>query len=212
MFDPFFTGDAALWLFIGYALGSIPFGLVVARLFGLGDVRKIGSGSIGATNVLRTGNKLAALLTVLGDGGKGALAVFLASKFGPEASLMLDKPSVAIAGLGALLGHLFPVWLNFKGGKGFATFLGIQLAVAFWSTGVLLCVAWLVAAGLTRRSSMGALVTTAIAAFPALFTVGAIWALATLIMALLVWWAHRANIRRILRGEEPRIGEKKNTG
>ena len=212
MLDPFWTADAAIWLAIGYALGSIPFGLLVAKAFGLGDIRKIGSGNIGTTNVLRTGNKLAALLTLIGDGGKGALAVFLATMFGPEPSLMVDEPSAAVAGLGALLGHMYPVWLKFKGCKGMATFLGVQLVGAFWPAAVLTCAAWLFAVAITRKSSIGALFATAVTPSLALMTTGSKWALVTCLMSLLIWWAHRSNLVRIFKGTEPRIGEKKPDG
>jgi len=133
----------------GYLLGSIPFGLVLTRLAGLGDVRAIGSGSIGATNVLRTSNKGLAALTVFLDGGKGAAAVFLGAMYGPDTAVL--------AGGGAFIGHLFPVWSKFKGGKGFATFLGVMLA-ASWPAGLLCCLTWLAVALLLRYSSLATLI------------------------------------------------------
>lgn len=193
--------DAIAWLISflgGYLLGSIPFGLLVARMAGLGDIRKIGSGNIGATNVLRTGNRWAALLTLLGDGGKGAAAVIgLGSLFGGTAGL--------VAGLAAFLGHLFPVWLKFKGGKGVATFLGILLAID-WMAGLAACATWLMVATLSRYSSLSALAAALAAPFflwllhrPDLaYFAGA--------LALVVFFTHRANITRLIAGTEPRIG------
>src|SRR5215469_14873509 len=148
---PFIAAALAL----GYLLGSIPFGLIFARAAGAGDVRKIGSGNIGATNVLRTGKKWAALATLLCDGGKGALAVILARVWHGEAVAV-------IAGLGAFLGHLYPVWLNFKGGKGVATFLGVTLAL-YWPAGLLAAATWAVAAWIWRISSLSALIAAALA-------------------------------------------------
>ena len=143
-------------LVFGYLLGSVPFGIVITRAMGLGDLRQIGSGNIGATNVLRTGNKPAALATLVLDSGKGAVAVILARLlFGPEAA--------AVAGLGAFLGHLYPVWLGFKGGKGVATYLGIILAIGFWA-GLATCLTWLVVALILRISSLSALVSSVSAA------------------------------------------------
>jgi glycerol-3-phosphate acyltransferase PlsY len=189
-----------LWALIGYGLGSIPFGMVLARLMGLGNLREIGSGNIGATNVLRTGNKTAAALTLLLDGAKGAAAVLLARAFAAE-------DAVQIAALGAFLGHCFPVWLSFRGGKGVATFLGIWLALA-WPAGLACCAAWLATAALTRISSLAALVA---AAFSTIFAVllgygGTL--LLGLVLTLLVYWRHSANIARIRAGNEPRIGQK----
>ncbi|MEM6466931.1 MAG: glycerol-3-phosphate 1-O-acyltransferase PlsY [Pseudomonadota bacterium] len=181
----------------GYLLGSVPFGIVMTRVFGLGNLREIGSGNIGATNVLRTGNKLAAFLTLVLDAGKGAIAVLIArALFGEMAGL--------VAGLAAFVGHLFPIYLGFKGGKGVATFLGTLLAIAFWP-GLACCGTWLVAAALTRISSVAALAASATAPLW-LWTMGmdqAVFVAAP--MGGLVWLRHKENISRLLLGEEPRI-------
>jgi glycerol-3-phosphate acyltransferase PlsY len=190
----------------GYLVGSIPFGVIVTKLGGAGDLRAIGSGNIGATNVLRTGRKDLALVTLLGDGGKGALAVLLAWL------VTRDRPSdqqavmTALAAGAAFLGHLFPVWLRFRGGKGVATFLGAMLAAA-WPVGLAAAAAWLIGAFLFRISSLAALVAVAVAPVVALLIgrPGAIVLLA-LFMALLVYVRHAENIRRLVKGEEPRIG------
>ena len=193
---PFYAGALA-----GYVLGSIPFGLVLTRLAGLGDIRKIGSGNIGATNVLRTGNKALAAATLLLDGGKGAVAVLVANAmFGPDMAIF--------AGGGALLGHLFPVWLRFKGGKGVATTLGILLALD-WPVGVLACLTWLAVALLFRISSLSALAATAAAIGYAAWFGGRQEVQFVAFLAILVWISHRANIGRLLRGQEPRIGSAK---
>ena len=189
-----------LWAALGYLLGSIPFGIVIARALGLGDLRQIGSGNIGATNVLRTGNKPAALATLILDSGKGAAAVLIARALAAEDAAQL-------AGLCAFLGHCFPVWLGFRGGKGVATFLGILLALNFL-LGAATCLTWLVAAVIGRMSSAAALVCGAAApALAALLGYPQGWVL-SLVLAVLVWWTHRANIRRILTGTEPKIGQK----
>ena len=185
---------------LGYLLGAVPFGVLVTRVLGLGDLRKIGSGNIGATNVLRTGNKGAALATLLLDGGKGAAAVLLARAASGE-------DAAQIAGLAAFLGHLYPVWLGFKGGKGVATFLGILLALA-WPVGVAACLTWAVTAVISRISSLSALVAAALAAvWAALLGHGSIVWL-TVVLATLVFWRHRANIERLKAGTEPKIGTK----
>jgi glycerol-3-phosphate acyltransferase PlsY len=183
----------------GYLLGSIPFGLIFTRFAGLGDVRAIGSGNIGATNVLRTGRKGLAAATLLGDALKGTAAVLLASHFGDDAALA--------AGLGAFLGHLFPAWLGFKGGKGVATFIGVLLALSPLAT-LAFAALWLGLAFALRYSSLAALVASA--ATPAL-----LWgfgqprtALLFLVLAALLWWKHAPNIRRLLDGTEGRIGQK----
>ncbi|PKQ12474.1 MAG: glycerol-3-phosphate acyltransferase [Alphaproteobacteria bacterium HGW-Alphaproteobacteria-1] len=189
-----------LWAAIGYLLGSIPFGMVLARVMGLGNLREIGSGNIGATNVLRTGNKTAAALTLLLDGGKGAVAVLLARAFAGEDAAQL-------AGLMAFLGHCYPVWLRFAGGKGVATFLGLLLALA-WPVGIAACLTWLATAVVTRISSLSALVA-AVAAPLWMLVLGVPGA--TVLAALLagvILWRHRGNISRILNGTEPKIGKK----
>jgi glycerol-3-phosphate acyltransferase PlsY len=181
----------------GYLFGSIPFGLVLTQLAGLGDIRKIGSGNIGATNVLRTGSKPLALAVLLLDSGKGAAAVLIAEAlFGGMAG--------AAAAVGAILGHLFPVWLGFKGGKGVATTLGTLLALA-WPVGLIGCAVWLAMALVFRISSLAALTAMAAAPVAAAILYGIEFALPVLAIALLVWWKHAANIRRLLAGQEPRI-------
>ena len=201
----------ALCLAGGYLLGSIPFGVIVTRLGGMGDIRKVGSGNIGATNVLRTGRKDLALMTLLGDGGKGAAAVLIARWLvGRVAGHDAAETAGAIAGGAAFLGHLFPVWLKFRGGKGFATFLGVLLAVA-WPAALLTALTWLVAAGLFRISSLAALIA---AAFAPLFVFAAdqepiAKLYLAVAMAVLVFLRHASNIRRLLKGEEPRIGAAK---
>ena len=185
----------------GYLLGSIPFGLVLTRAAGLGDIRAVGSGNIGATNVLRTGNKGLALATLLLDGGKGAIAVGLA--------LWLLSPLAAVvAGGAAFLGHCFPVWLNFKGGKGVATFLGTLLAIAF-PVGAACCGTWLVVALVFRISSLAALVAAAMGPVYAVFLADWPRAGLALFCAALIFIRHRPNIERLLAGTEPKIGGKK---
>jgi glycerol-3-phosphate acyltransferase PlsY len=184
---------------IGYALGAIPFGLIFTRIAGLGDVRAIGSGNIGATNVLRTGRKGLAFATLLGDALKGTLAVLLAAQLG-------EGPALA-AGLGAFLGHLFPVWLGFKGGKGVATLIGVLLAFSPWAL-LVLAVVWLGLAFAFRYSSLASLAS-------AVVTPITLWALGLpaaallfVILGLLLWWKHTPNIQRLLAGTEGRIGQK----
>lgn len=190
-----------LWAVIGYLIGSIAFGVLVTRAMNLGDLRSIGSGNIGATNVLRTGNKKAAALTLLLDGGKGAVAVLLARYFAAE-------DAVQIAALAAMIGHCYPVWLGFKGGKGVATFLGILLALA-WPVGLACCLAWLVAAFASRISSMGALAAAATSTIFLVFMGYGTALILGVFLTLLIFWRHRENIRRIRAGEEPKIGAKK---
>jgi glycerol-3-phosphate acyltransferase PlsY len=188
----------ALAAVLGYLLGSIPFGVLITRALGLGDLRAIGSGNIGATNVLRTGNKAAAAATVLLDGGKGAVAVLVARA-------LLGEPAAMLAGFAAFLGHLFPVWLGFRGGKGVATFLGVMLALA-WPVGIAACATWLVTAYTTRYSSLAALVAAAVTPLWLLVfgRSDAVWI--GVALAALVFIRHRGNIRRLLDGSEPRIG------
>ncbi len=190
----------ALVALCAYILGSIPFGIVITRAFGLGDLRSIGSGNIGATNVLRTGNKGAALATLLLDAGKGGIAVLLARALvGPDAA--------QLAALAAFIGHLFPLWLGFKGGKGVATFLGTLLALA-WPVGLAACATWAATAAVSRISSLSALVAAASAALWAWVFGVPQMILLILALAALVIIRHHANIRRILAGTEPRIGKK----
>ncbi|MFD0859820.1 glycerol-3-phosphate 1-O-acyltransferase PlsY [Roseovarius aquimarinus] len=189
-----------LWAAIGYLLGSIPSGMILARVMGLGNLREIGSGNIGATNVLRTGSKTAAALTLLLDGLKGVVAVLLARGLAGE-------DAAQIAGLAAFLGHCFPVWLGFRGGKGVATFLGLMLALA-WPVGLLACATWLATAALLRISSLSALVAALSApVWMLLLGEGSLLVLGVLVASLIVW-RHRANIARMRAGTEPRIGQK----
>ena len=189
---------AALAFAFGYLLGSIPFGLILTRLSGGPDLRSIGSGNIGATNVLRTGNKKLAALTVLGDALKGTVAVLVVKHFaGPDAAFA--------AGFGAFLGHLFPVWIGFKGGKGVATYIGLLIGLA-WPGALIFCAIWFGVAYLSRYSSLAALVASAL-------TPGALWLLGMpaaaalfLLLSMLLWIMHRANIRRLLDGTEGKIG------
>lgn len=189
-----------LWAVIGYGLGSVPFGLVVTKAFGLGNLRQIGSGNIGTTNVLRTGSKAAAALTLLLDGGKGAAAVLLAR-------FLAGEDAAQAAGLMAFLGHCFPVWLGFKGGKGVATFLGLLLALA-WPVGIACCLTWLAAAAISRISSMGALVSAVAAPFWALVLGYQPVIALSVLLAAIVFVRHSANIARLRAGTEPRIGQK----
>ena len=196
--------DLLLWALCGYLFGSIPFGLVLSRIAGYGDIRKIGSGNIGATNVLRTGNKPLAAATVVLDAGKGAFAALLAG-------WLASRDAALAAGVAAVLGHVFPVWIGFRGGKGVATTLGAYLALA-WPLGLAACAAWLVTAVLFRVSSLAALV--AVILCPAFA-----WALgdpemvaATAAVGLAVIWRHQTNIARLFAGTEPRIGGGKDAG
>ena len=192
----------------GYLLGSIPFGVIATRLGGAGDLRQVGSGNIGATNVLRTGRRDLALITLVGDGGKGAVAVLLAWLASREGTSEQQALLTALAGGAAFVGHLFPVWLKFRGGKGVATFMGTLLAAA-WPVGLTAAAVWLITAFLFRFSSLAALVAVALAPLAALILgrPPAI-ALLALFMALLVYVRHEENIRRLLKGQEPRIGAK----
>jgi glycerol-3-phosphate acyltransferase PlsY len=189
----------------GYLLGSIPFGVLAAKMGGLGDIRKVGSGNIGATNVLRTGRKDLALFTLIGDSGKGALAVLIARLLFPD-----NHIAIALAGGAAFAGHLFPVWLKFKGGKGVATFLGVLLAAA-WPVGLLACATWLLMALVFRISSLSALTAAALSPILVLMVDKDLnpYGYLAAFMAVLVFIRHHENIRRLLKGEEPRIGKKK---
>lgn len=199
------AGDGAAILaavaLLGYMLGSIPFGVVITKLMGLGDLRQIGSGNIGATNVLRTGNKAAAASTLILDGAKGAVAVLLVEWF------LGSETAAQIAGVSAFIGHLYPVWLKFRGGKGVATFLGTLLALA-WPLGIAACLAWLATAVVTRISSLSALVAAAAAVPLAQFLGHRELMPAVVVMSVLIFWRHRANIQRLAQGREPRIGKK----
>lgn len=187
-------------LVFGYLLGSVPFGLILTRMAGLGDVRKIGSGNIGATNVLRTGNKKLAAATLLLDAFKGtAAAAIAASVFGIEAGIA--------AGFAAFLGHLYPVWLGFKGGKGIATYIGVLLGLAPLIVLVFAAV-WLVMAKLSRYSSLSALVATLVVPVVLLASGYGKVGLLFVVMSVITWIKHRANIQRLLAGTEGRIGEK----
>jgi acyl phosphate:glycerol-3-phosphate acyltransferase len=186
-------------ILIGYILGSIPFGLILTRLAGLGDIRSIGSGNIGATNVLRTGNKGLAAATLVLDALKGTAAVLIGWRLGPHAALA--------AALGAYLGHCFPVWLKFRGGKGVATFFGILLGL-HWPTMVVAAMVWIATAVTTRYSSLSALLAS-IAAPLALLVFGRFDAATVcLLLTVLIWTRHNANLKRLLAGEESRIGAK----
>lgn len=189
-----------LWALVGYGLGSIPFGLLLARAMGLGNLREIGSGNIGATNVLRTGNRAAAALTLLFDAGKGAAAVLLARAF-------VAEDAVQLAALAAFVGHCYPVWLRFRGGKGVATFIGLWLALA-WPVGVALCVTWLAAALASRISSMGALAAASLSSVWTVYLGYGTAVILAFVLTALVFWRHRANIARIRAGTEPKIGQK----
>jgi acyl phosphate:glycerol-3-phosphate acyltransferase len=188
----------------GYLLGSIPFGLIATRLGGAGDIRQIGSGNIGATNVLRSGRKDLAAITLIGDAGKGAVAVLLARWLTHDTAAV-----VALAGGAAFLGHLFPVWLKFKGGKGVATFYGVLLSAA-WPVGIAAGATWLAMAFLFRISSLAALTAAVLAApFALAFDQPYPMLGLCLFMAVLIFIRHRENIARLLKGQEPKIGKKK---
>ena len=198
----------AILILMGYLLGSIPFGIILTRLFGAGDLRQIGSGNIGATNVLRTGRKDLAIATLILDAGKGAVALLIARHLFGEAA-------GAIAGGAAFMGHLFPVWLGFKGGKGVATFFGLILA-ACWPLGLMAAATWLIVAFALRYSSLAALVAAALTPLYALLplpTLGLPAPAAILILAIftavLIYIRHHENIARLLKGAEPKIGAKK---
>lgn len=187
------------WAMIGYFMGSIPFGILIARVFNLGDLREIGSGNIGATNVLRTGNKAAAAMTLFLDAAKGAAAVLIARA-------LVAEDAAQAAGLGALLGHLFPIWLGFKGGKGVATFLGIFIALS-WQLGLLLCGVWLLAAVTTRYSSIAALATAAMSPLFSTWFSGGHNLILSFVVMILIYVRHLPNIQRVKSNTEPKIGE-----
>ena len=187
---------------LGYGLGSIPFGLLIAKVMGQGDIRNIGSGNIGATNVLRTGRKDLAFITLLLDAGKAGFAFFLVHKL-----LGFGHPYGIYAGGMALIGHCFPVWLGFKGGKGVATYLGYLLA-ACWPIGLIACATWLLSAFTTRISSLSALIAAIAAPIAAHMMASRELAIVTALLSAIIYIRHRANIGRIIKGEEPKIGKK----
>ena len=184
---------------LGYLLGSIPFGLLLTRAAGLGDIRKVGSGNIGATNVLRTGRKGLAAATLLLDALKGAAAVLIAAQVGELAAVG--------AAAGAVLGHMFPVWLSFKGGKGMATALGVMWGL-YWPVGAIACAAWLVVAAISRYSSLATLLSVAVAPIAAWFLTDSRAAILLTLLVPLVWARHHQNISRLLAGTEPKIGQR----
>lgn len=185
---------------LGYLLGSIPSGLVLSRIAGHGDIRQIGSGNIGATNVLRTGSKVLAALTLLLDVGKGAVAVAIAQSWSPRAAL--------VAGLCAILGHMFPVWLGFRGGKGVATALGVLIALA-WPVALVAAAIWLTVAFLSRYSSLAALIACVVSAAVAPFLADRAAAMLIAVIALLIILRHHANIRRLIAGRESQLSFRK---
>jgi len=190
----------AFWAIAGYLLGAIPFGIVTARILGLGDLRKIGSGNIGATNVLRTGSKLGAGLTLIGDAGKAGAAVLLARALAAE-------DAAQISGFAAFIGHCYPIWLKFKGGKGVATFFGLLFALA-WPIGAAAGVTWLAIAAIFRYSSLAALLTAALTPLWIFFFSFSNLFFLSLCLASVIYWRHRANIIRLIRSQERRIGPK----
>jgi len=188
---PFYVGFA-----FAYLLGSIPFGLLLTKLSGLGDIRDIGSGNIGATNVLRTGSKSLAALTLILDLGKGTGVVLIAAHLGPD--------MMAITAAGVVLGHVFPVWLKFRGGRGVATTMGVLIALA-WPVGLLACLTWIAVIALSRLSSLAALISLAASPVFAWWLADPQRTEIAAALALLVWIRHWSNIRRLLKGEEPRV-------
>jgi len=184
---------------LAYLLGSIPFGLILSKLAGQGDVRKIGSGNIGATNVLRTGKKGLAAATLLLDIGKGALGVFITLQINPEMA--------AMAGFAAFLGHVFPVWLNFRGGKGVATFIGVLLALD-WQVGLITLLVWVAMALVFRISSLASLTASIVGPFLVYIMFAPHAAMWVFLMTFVIALAHRENINRLLKGQEPKIGKK----
>lgn len=190
----------AFWAIAGYLLGAIPFGIVTARILGLGDLRKIGSGNIGATNVLRTGSKLGAAVTLIGDAGKAGAAVLLARALAAE-------DAAQISGFAAFFGHCYPIWLKFKGGKGVATFFGLLFALA-WPIGVAAGATWLATAAIFRYSSLAALLTAALTPLWIIFFSFSNLFFLSLCLASVIYWRHRENIIRLIRSQERRIGPK----
>ena len=185
----------------GYLAGSIPFGILIAKILGLGDLRKVGSGNIGATNVLRTGNKLAAFLTLLFDFSKGICAVLIVRQY-------LGEDAVQISAFSALAGHCFPIWLKFRGGKGVATFLGVTLAL-FFIAGIICCFVWLLVALVKKMSSLASLTSSASAPIAAIFLNQPNAIILLVLMVAIVFFRHKQNIDRIIKGVEPKIGKTK---
>ena len=185
-------------IFFSYLLGSIPFGILVSKVFGLGNLRDIGSGNIGATNVLRTGNKLAALITLILDGLKGVLVVVVARFISEDAAIT--------ASIFVIIGHIYPVWLRFSGGKGVATFIGAILALSF-VTGLLVCFIWIIIALVFRYSSLSAIVSSASAPIGVFLFYDNEALVVTLFMTVLIWYRHKDNIRRLIDGSEAKIGK-----
>ena len=186
-----------LVILFAYLIGSIPFGIIISKIMGLGNLRNIGSGNIGATNVLRTGNKLAAILTLIFDLLKGAIAVIITY-------YIFNDTTAQIAALSSFLGHCFPIWLKFKGGKGVATFIGISLAL-YWPAGILICLTWVLTAFLSRISSLSALISS-------LSSILWVWILGVpsavfvmIVLTILIWYRHIENIKRIIKNTEPKI-------
>ena len=186
-----------LVILFAYLIGSIPFGIIISKIMGLGNLRNIGSGNIGATNVLRTGNKLAAILTLIFDLLKGAIAVIITY-------YIFNDTTAQIAALSSFLGHCFPIWLKFKGGKGVATFIGISLAL-YWPAGILICLTWVLTAFLSRISSLSALISS-------LSSILWVWILGVpsavfvmIVLTILIWYRHTENIKRIIKNTEPKI-------
>ena len=188
------------WAFVGYFLGSIPFGIVVARFMGLGDLRQIGSGNIGATNVLRTGSKLGAALTLIADAGKAGAAVILAR-------VLATEDAAQLAGLAALFGHCYPIWLKFRGGKGVSTLFGLLFALA-WPIGLAAGTTWLIIAAIFRYSSLAALMTALLTPLFVIILPQYQMLTVSIIITFLIFWRHRENIRRIISLEESKIGQK----
>ena len=189
-----------VWILTGYLLGSIPFGLVVARLFGLGDLRQIGSGNIGATNVLRTGSKFGAALTLIADAGKAGVTILLART-------MAGEDAAQLAGFAAFFGHCYPIWLKFRGGKGVSTFFGLLFALT-WPIGLISGATWLLIAGIFRYSSLAAIAAATLTPlFMIIFSQQGLVALSIVLM-ILILWRHKENIRRLLKSQETKIGQK----
>ncbi len=204
----------AYLLILSYFIGSIPFGLLLTKISGFGDIRKIGSGNIGATNVLRTGNKKLAALTLLLDAGKGAILIIILNYFFPynpnfsSASKSLFTAIYLLVGLFIIIGHCFPIWLKFKGGKGVATSIGVLLAATPYA-GIIACITWILLAAIFKISSLAALIAALVAPLATFFLYGQEPAIIATLITLLIWLRHKDNIKRILNGTEPKIGGKK---